>query len=238
MSTFLKSTTIFLLALFLVAGIVGYKVSDEIDAARSDDPLVWEDSIAKFELQDNPANAILFTGSSSIRFWGSLHEDMAPATVIQRGFGGAKINDMLHFADRLVDVPSPKAIVVFAGTNDISPMAVKPAAEIVADWSAFVEQARLTHPTVPIYYIAITPSLRRWGIWPKAQHANQQIQQAVDADPSQHFIDTTDVLLNDKGEPNRDLYLFDGLHLSGEGYKRWTDVIRGRLIADGLIPAT
>lgn len=237
MNNLLKYTVIFFLGLFLVAGAVGYKISGEIEAARSDDPLVWEDKVAAFELQDNPSGAILFTGSSSIRFWSSLHKDMAPAAVIQRGFGGAKINDMLHYADRLVDVPRPKAIVVFAGTNDISPLAVKPADEIVADWSAFVDRTRLLHPNVPIYYIGITPSLRRWGIWPKAKAANQQIKAAVDADPSQHFIETSPVLLNEKGEPNRDLYIFDGLHLSTEGYKRWTEVIRGRLVADGLIPS-
>ena len=34
---------------------------------------------------------VLFTGSSSIRFWETLEEDMYPLKVLNRGFGGAHI---------------------------------------------------------------------------------------------------------------------------------------------------
>lgn len=235
MKTFLKSAAIVLLGLLAVGGWYGYKLYGEIQNARSDDPLVWESRIAAFELQETYKHSLLFTGSSSIRFWSTIHEDMWPAGVTQRGFGGAKINDMVHYAERLVDVRSPDAIVVFAGTNDIHPDAVKPAAEITADWLEFVSRVRKIHPTVPIYYIGITPSPLRWAVWPQAQETNQLIQQAMAKDPSLRFIDTTEVLLGDDGMPDDDAYIFDGLHLNAEGYKRWTQVIRGRLVADGLI---
>ena len=50
----------------------------------------WEKDIQKFEQLDKsekyPENAILFAGSSSIRFWTSLGKDMTPYQVIQRGY--------------------------------------------------------------------------------------------------------------------------------------------------------
>jgi lysophospholipase L1-like esterase len=236
MKTFLKAAGIVFLGLLAIVGWYGYKLYGEIENARSDDPLVWEGRIAAFEQQPVLNDALLFTGSSSIRFWSSLERDMSPAPVIQRGFGGAKINDMVHYADRLVAVPSPAAILVFAGTNDISLQAVKPAADIAADWLRFVARVRQTHPDVLIYYIAITPSIRRWEVWPQAQDTNQLIEAAIKADPLQHFINTGSSLLDEQGMPNPELYIFDGLHLNAEGYKRWTQVIRGRLLADGLIP--
>lgn len=48
-----------------------------------------------------PRDAILFVGSSSIRFWDDLAEDMESLVVIRRGFGGAKLSDRVHFADRI-----------------------------------------------------------------------------------------------------------------------------------------
>jgi hypothetical protein len=54
----------------------------------------WEKDIEKFEELDKKeqyaSDAIIFTGSSSIRLWSTLAEDMAPFRVIQRGYGGAK----------------------------------------------------------------------------------------------------------------------------------------------------
>ena len=50
---------------------------------------------------------------------------MAPIPVVQHGFGGAKLNDVAHYAQRLVSNYQPRAVVVFAGTNDVHPGATK-----------------------------------------------------------------------------------------------------------------
>ena len=44
---------------------------------------------------------------------------MAPLPVLRHGFGGAKLNDVVYYAERLVSAYRPRAVVVFAGTNDI-----------------------------------------------------------------------------------------------------------------------
>jgi len=102
--------------LFLFAGVI---------QADTPKPNLWEEAIAQFEQQDReqfpPGNAILFVGSSSIKMWKTLAEDFAPLTVINRGFGGSRIEDSIHFADRIIIPYNPSVIVLYAGDNDIAP---------------------------------------------------------------------------------------------------------------------
>ena len=46
-----------------------------------------------------------------------------------------------------------------------------------------------------------------------------------------YYIETGPALMSD-GQPDRDNYIFDGLHLSDAGYAIWTDIIRSRLLDD------
>jgi lysophospholipase L1-like esterase len=175
---------------------------------------------------------VVFVGSSSIRFWDTLAEDMAPIPVIQRGFGGAKINDVVYYADRLVTAFQPKAVVVFAGTNDITPGAIKEPEELLLSYQQFVAKVRVDNPQLPIYYIAITPSPSRWEIWPNARATNAVIEEYSKSTPDLFYIDTGPALMNEDGTTHADNYIFDGLHLSDKGYRQWTLIIRSRLLKD------
>lgn len=207
---------------------------EEIQNARSEDPLVWEDAISDLEAETAgrfaPGQGVVFVGSSSIRLWRTLEEDMSPIPVIQHGFGGSKLNDIVHYADRLVSVYQPRAVVVFAGTNDIDPAASKSPEVLLASYQAFVSKVRSKQPDLPIFYIGITPSPRRWSVWPIAQSTNRLIAQWAAADPHHYFIDTSNALMGADGEPDPDNYIFDGLHLSKRGYAIWRDIIRNRLL--------
>src|SRR5689334_18469018 len=82
-------------------------------SCRSKDPFAkWEKEIAAFEAADRkhppPQNAILFIGSSSIRFWKTLTNDFPEHAVINRGFGGSQISDSTHFISRIVAPYHPK----------------------------------------------------------------------------------------------------------------------------------
>src|SRR5687768_181547 len=58
----------------------------------------FEREIIHFEEIDRAAmpasGGILFVGSSSIRLWKTLAQDMAPLPVLNRGFGGATIGEV------------------------------------------------------------------------------------------------------------------------------------------------
>ena len=83
-----------LAGLFLAVLIGGTWLSRELRKYEENDPRAWKKDIRQLTKDDRkmnfPDNAVLFVGSSSIRLWETLAEDMHPTPVIQRGFGGAK----------------------------------------------------------------------------------------------------------------------------------------------------
>jgi len=225
-----------LAALVLLLSWPAWQLYDEIRRARSEDPLVWEDAIAALEARSRgvcaPGECVVFVGSSSIRLWNTLEEDMSPIPVLSQGFGGAKLNDVVHYARRLVTAYSPRAVVVFAGTNDITPSSSKQPGVLLASYQSLVETLRATQPGLPLYYIGITPSPRRWSVWSRARETNALIAAWSATQPGLGFIDTSDALMGEDGEPLRENYRFDGLHLSERGYGVWADIIRSRLLQD------
>ena len=102
---------------------------------------VFEKEILNLELLDfkNKAdkNDLLFIGSSSIRLWNDIENDMLPYSSVKRGYGGAHYYDLIHFTERLITNHSPKAILIFVANditgsndvfktnNDLSPKEVK-----------------------------------------------------------------------------------------------------------------
>ena len=159
--------------LLAVVAYLFFDVSQSLEKARSEDPLVWASDIETFaERGVGEPESLLFVGSSSIRFWGELAEDMAPVPVINRGFGGSKIGDVVHYADTLFLADNPRAIVIFVGTNDMTPQQTKSVGTMTAGFSAMMSALRKQHPDVPVYYIAITPSPLRWAIWDEIGRAH------------------------------------------------------------------
>ncbi len=215
---------------------VGYVLWSELRKMQSEDPLVWESVIQAFEAEQanspEPENAVVFVGSSSIRFWRSLEEDMQPLSVIQRGFGGAKLADVVFYADRLITVHEPSAVVVFAGTNDISEEAPKTPESLLASYRHLVTSVRKELPGTPIYYLAITPSPARQAVWPIARRTNRLIEEFSREDESLRFIATSSEFLDDHGLPDDAYFWYDGLHLNQRGYRLWAHIIRTRLLAD------
>jgi hypothetical protein len=156
----------------LALGYAGWRLLEEATKAASDDPLVWEDAIAAFEAEDResppPKGAFLFVGSASSRLWSSLAEDMAPLPVIRRGFGGARMHDVLHYADRIIlPYGDTRAVVVFVGTNDVnvadSPEEAIAAVAVIRDgFTALVDLTFAAGPRLRFFWIHITPRRFWW----------------------------------------------------------------------------
>lgn len=232
----LKIIAILVALLVLALSWPAYKIYGELSKARSEDPLVWQEDIQALEDSTRDlygaGEAVVFIGSSSIRLWSSLEQDMAPIPVIQHGFGGAKLNDLVYYAQRLVNAYRPRAVVVFAGTNDIDPAASKSPGVLLASYQEFIGRIRADQPKLPVFYIGITPSVLRWDVWSIARETNELIRQWSGGEENLFFIDTSSALLGNNGEPDPDNYVFDGLHLSARGYAIWTDFIKPPLLAE------
>ena len=153
-------------------GVAGVDVEEYKEAAIER----WEASIAKLEEQDkkedHPVDSILFVGSSSIRRWTNIGEDIAPYHPIQRGYGGARWSDVAVFAERLIWPHAFQAAVFFVG-NDISGGENdRTPAEVAGLFSYVLAKLRKHNEDAPVFYVAVTPTQSRWNAWTQIKAGN------------------------------------------------------------------
>ncbi len=197
------------------------------------DVLSWENDIKEFERRDSletvPANAILFTGSSSIRLWSTIEEDMKPYPVITRGYGGAKLSDFAVYCERIIYPHQFKAIVLFIANditgsdNDKSPQ------EVLTLFQYVVKKIREKYKDEPVFFVQITPTNSRWKVWNKISEANSLIKDYCSKEKSLYFIDTAHQFIGADGRPRGELFMTDQLHLNDQGYKLWSLIIKSKL---------
>jgi hypothetical protein len=193
----------------------------------------WESEIAKLEAKDkreeHPDNSILFVGSSSIRRWEVIAADMSPYHPIQRGYGGAKWSDVAVFAERLISPHTFRAVVFFVG-NDISGRAADKSPEEVAALFAYVlGKVREHDARAAVFYVAVTPTASRFGVWPEIRAANTAVRAVCEREDDTYFIGTESIFLDTTGKPRPELFVQDALHLNRDGYIRWAAAIKSHL---------
>jgi lysophospholipase L1-like esterase len=219
-----------LLALLLLAGGIARYYFWRMGQSES-----WESSIRKFEESDrrHPPNPgiIVFTGSSSIRLWDTLAADMAPLDVINRGFGGSQIAHANYYARRIVIPYRPRAVVLYAGENDLSWPWSKSPATVFNDFKRFVTLIHAELPDTWFYYVSMKPSPLRWRNWETIQHTNQIIEAFTHTEDRLQYINVNAAMLDAQGKPRRELFRPDGLHMNSQGYALWTSIIKPILLS-------
>ncbi len=74
------------------------------------------DEIQAFKKQDSikppPQHAILFVGSSSFHFWTDVQDYFPGYPIINRGFGGSSLPDVIRYANDIIFPYHPKQIVI------------------------------------------------------------------------------------------------------------------------------
>ncbi|MEM6505113.1 MAG: SGNH/GDSL hydrolase family protein [Planctomycetota bacterium] len=217
----------------VVAVLCGCSTSQPLPDFGYLSPDRFEQEIRAFEAGDAeampPENALLFVGSSSIRMWHkTLAEDMAPLTVIGRGFGGSNANDLLHFYGRIVLKYQPRAVVIYEGDNDVD-QSIAPLG-ILATYERLLDRIEADLPGCRVYLLAVKPSPMRWALWPTMLEVNEGLAELADERKSVVYIDIATPMLGEDGKPRADLFIQDNLHLNRRGYQLWRNTIRPVLI--------
>jgi lysophospholipase L1-like esterase len=191
------------------------------------DPARFEKAIAAFEAGDAakapPKDVTLFVGASNIRRWESLPKRFSKTPVLNRGFGGSQISDVVHFADRIVIKYKPKQIYLNAGGNDLH--AGRTPEDVLAAFEAFVSKVQKALPKTKLAFISIPPSPSRWSEVEQVKTANRLISASC-VKNGVDFIDVFPLLLGSDGQPRPELYVEDKLHFSEAGYDVVTSAIR------------
>lgn len=198
-------------------------------AATSQEAFAAE--IARFVEADRSAPPapcqILFVGSSSMVKWREhLAADMAPMPVIGRGFGGAHIEHVNRWFNQIVAPYRPRAIVFYAGENDID--AGISVNRVVADFDEFMRRKTQALGKTPVYFISLKPSKLRFAEFSLQSQVNAAIRERAGQRSDVHYIDVVPSML-ENGKP-KDIFAPDGLHMSQAGYVIWTQAVRMALL--------
>lgn len=201
-------------------------------AAPAPDGKLFEPEVRAYEKQDRlsppPQGAILFYGSSSIRFWSSLATDFPGYPVLNRGFGGARLRDCLYLYPRLVKPYSPKEVVLYAGDNDLvdnlSPQ------HILDTLLEFLDLISKDFSSTRVAFISIKPSPARRCL-DKIAEINRLVQDQATRRDNLAYLNVYSKMLKPDGSPNEELFLDDELHMSPAGYEIWKEVVADYLAA-------
>lgn len=205
------------------------------------DPKRFEPEIRKFEVVDRrtppPERPVLFTGSSSIRMWTTLSNDFPKHPVLNRGFGGSHMSDLNYYFDRIVKPYRPSLIVVYEGDNDLA--AGKSVDAVYGDYLHFLKRVRNELPGTPVLLLAAKPSPSRTPLLGSQRDLDHRLQQLSFTTPDVHFIDTFRPLVDADGNPRRELFREDFLHMNAKGYALWRELIApavDRILSESRTP--
>lgn len=187
-----------------------------------------ESTIREYEQQDEKAfpkeGGIVLAGSSSFRLWKSAKEDLQPLPVINRGFGGSTLPEVIHYADRTIFKYNPSKIVVYC-ENDMFGKKSKTPEQTRDEYVKLTRLIRSRLPNVKMYFISIKPSPSRWNRREDVERANELIGQFIKSDRRHEYIDVWPVMMKN-GRPDGSIFVKDSLHMNKEGYSRWVGVIK------------
>ena len=204
------------------------------DASQDKVKNKWEESILEFEQWDAknsaPEDAVLFIGSSSIRWWktAQLFEEFP---VINRGFGGAEISDINFFYRRIVLPYKPKMIVFYCGGNDLLSTGKTPQ-QVYKDYRKFVSMVKKTLPDTHLVFMSVKagPVYQNQQTLQVLHVFNLMIEKYSQKEEKLYYLDASTGMLNEQGKPDPKDYQDDGVHLTYEGDKKWADLLKPKLI--------
>jgi lysophospholipase L1-like esterase len=197
-------------------------------SARSQEPARFQSEINRFKSDSTDYNQvkhlILFTGSSTIRMWTDVDKDFPDREVLNRGFGGSFMSELLYYADTIIIQCHPEKIFIYEGDNDIA-VGKKPR-EIITDAGKLVGLIQEKLPGTSICFIAAKPSISRWALKETYLDFNRQLKEFTTTKPRVFYLDMWDMMLNEEGKPRADIFLADGLHMNRAGYDIWKSEVR------------
>lgn len=186
----------------------------------------WTEEMEAFEVLNGESpvqEGILFTGSSSIRFWKDPVKDFNNDKILNRGFGGSQIIDLIENFDQIILKYHPKKIVIYSGDNDVD---IGKSAEIVyGDFCTLFGMIKAKLPDAEVVYIAIKPSISRWDKVLEMNKANTMIHEFLNKQDNGIFVDIFSPMIGLDGKPIKALFVEDGLHMSEKGYQLWTKIL-------------
>jgi lysophospholipase L1-like esterase len=199
-------------------------------SCKQDKPFYAEiEAFKKADKQSFPQpGGILFVGSSSFTKWTDVQNYFPGFRIINRGFGGSTLPDVIRYADDIIIPYKPKQVVIYCGDNDIAAGNIL-ATEVLKRFMELFRIIRAKLPNANIVFVSIKPSPSRVKYLRVVEDANIMIRQFLSTYPETDYVDVYHPMLDSSGYPKSELFLDDSLHMKPNGYEIWRDAIRPHL---------
>jgi lysophospholipase L1-like esterase len=168
---------------------------------------------------------LLFIGSSSFRLWKDVKSDFNNSNILNRAFGGATLSDLIYFQDDVVLKYKPKKIFIYCGENDIASSENVTPKMVLKRYKTFYKTLRNQFPDTPIIFISLKPAISRWNMKDQMIATNKLISQFMKKKKKATFVDIWDDMI-ENGEPKKDIYAADNLHMNAKGYAIWVEKMK------------
>ena len=203
-------------------------------AAQNPAVYPFADEISHFKQYDDThppvKGQILFVGSSSFRKWTNVQNAFPDYHIINRGFGGSTLPDVIHYANDIIFPYDAKQIVIYCGENDIASSDTITAEMVAARYKELFQLIRSHQKKVVIDFVSIKPSPSRAHFRPVVEKANLLIQAFISKQKNARFINIYTAMLHADGSMRKELFVEDNLHMNSEGYAIWQRIIQPYLL--------
>ena len=194
----------------------------------------FKEDIISFKKQDSihfpPRNAVLLVGSSSFTKWTDVQNYFPGYKIINRGFGGSSLPDVIRYADDIIFPYHPKQIIIYCGENDLAANDTVSAQMVYQRFKELFLIIRKKMPSVPVAFVSLKPSPGRKHLWPKMVKANQLIKNYLTTKRKTAFIDVYHKMFNKDGTVMKDIFIEDDLHMNAKGYAIWQKAMKPYLV--------
>jgi lysophospholipase L1-like esterase len=199
----------------------------------------FEKEVAAFAHQDSlhppPRKPILLIGSSSFTKWTDVQQYFLGYEILNRGFGGSSLEDLIYYAPQVLLAYTPRQIIVYCGDNDLAASPQPTTKQVLKRFKQLYNLIRNQWPSVPIIYISIKPSPARWQLESSFVEANERIKGYIQKQKYIRFLDVHTAMLTTAGETRPELYIGDRLHMNAKGYEIWKSLLSPLLLPSSSV---
>ncbi len=190
------------------------------------------DAFAKADKINMPDEGkILFAGSSSFRLWKDVNDYFPGMPILNRGFGGATLLDLIQYSKETIIQYKPKQIFIYCGENDIADNDTVKPKDVFNRFKKLYSILRTQLPaSTPIVFLSLKPSIARWSMHEKMAASNELIKSFVKTQKNIQFLDVYSAMLGADGQPFNDIFIADKLHMNTKGYAIWQKLISPLLL--------
>lgn len=130
--------------------------------------------------------------------------------------------DVIRYQEDVALKYKPKKIFIYCGENDVANSDKVTPKMVFKRFKTLYKSLRNHFPKTPIVFVSLKPAISRWAIKDRMIASNKLISNYLNRKRNAKFVNIWDKML-ENGEPKKDIYSEDKLHMNAKGYAIWVE---------------